>query len=208
MKTFNAIYKYGHLYDRKTGKRILLREDAELALVIPSEHDDLFTVDPMNQPNADRNRPRTQQALQEQIADERYHEVRKIMDRGQHLYFTIKAGQQDENRRHRFVCCFRVELLEELYLVFKSSTDTLGEFFIKNNHSCSCVVDKVVYGELDEFYFEPIYGSWLNDAYTLTYEMYFSRYGRCGVNIYKQLTFRPHQAGEPFMELRKKSYWV
>ena len=59
MNTYiNAIYKYGHLYDRETGKRILLKESVELALVIQSRQADLYVVDPKNDPNDEGNKAR------------------------------------------------------------------------------------------------------------------------------------------------------
>ena len=205
MKSFNAVYKYGHLYDRTTGKRLLLKDNVDLTVVIHSEKDDLFTVDPKNNPDDTGNKPRSRENLWELLMNESYDEVHKIMGCGDYLYFTIRAGEKNADQRYAYNCCFRVQLLEDLYLVFKTPKDEMGEFFIKNYHSCSCVVDHLMSGELEEKLVEPIYGSSLSDAYTLTYEMYFSRFGRSGVNIYKYLTFQPGELGEPFMQMRKRT---
>jgi len=201
----NAIYKYGHLYDRETGKRILLKDNAELALVVESRQKDLYTVDPKNDPDDEGNKPRPIETLTELIDAEGFHHVQKLKDRGEHLYFVIKAGDKNEQGRRSYECCFRVTLLEELYMVWKHAGETDGEFYFRDNRGCSCVVDKLVYGELDEKYFEPIYGSSLNDVYTLTYEMYFARFGRSSANIYKILTEEPRGKSQPFMSLRRRN---
>ena len=204
MKSFNAVYKYGHLYDQETGQRLLLKDNVELTVVIHSKKDDLYTIDPKNNPNDTGNKPRPRELLWELLMNENYHEVHKIMGCGDYLYFNIKTREKNVDRHFTYNCCFRVQLLEDLYLVFKSPKEKLGEFFIKNYHSCSCVVDQLVYGELEKKFLEPIYGSSLSDAYTLTNEMYFSRFGRSGVNIYKYLTFEPGEVGEPFMQVRQR----
>ena len=139
---------------------------------------------------------------------EGYHEVRKLKDRGDYLYFAIKAGDKNEQGRKPYECCFRVQLLEELYMVWKSPNDTDGDFYLCDNRSCSCVMDKLEYGELESRYLEPIYGSSLSDVYTLTYEMYFARYGRSGPNIYKHLLLHPGQSGQPFMHIRKRKLGI
>lgn len=202
----NAIFKYGHLYDRETGKRILIKDDVELAIVIQSRQSDLYTVDPKNDPEDEGNKPRSTEELEAQVMSEGFHKVRKLKGRGDYLYFVIKAGDKNEQGRRPYECCFRVKLLEELYMVWKSPTQEDGEFYHKDYRSCSCVVDELVYGELAKKYFEPIYGSSLSDVYTLTYEMYFARYGRSGPNIYKHLLLSPYQTGQPFMQIRKRIY--
>lgn len=208
MKTFNAVYKYGHLYDRDTNKRLLLKDDIKLVVVIDSEETDLYRVDPKNNPDDEGNQPRSAEKILEQIKDEHYNRVEKVANRGEYLYFTIKAGERDEQKRRSFNCCFRVQLLEELYMVWKTaSVNELGEFFSKDNQSCSCVVDQLEYGEIDGRYFERVYGSSLSDVRTLTYEMYFSRFGRSGVNIYKVLLSQPNERGEPFMGIRERLNW-
>lgn len=192
MKAYNAIYKYGHLYDAETGQRILLKENSEIALVIQSFERDIYAVDPKNDPNDEGNLPRSVEDLKALVESEQYHHFEKVLDRNQHLYLKIKAGDKDEQGKRRYDCCFRVTLLEELYMIWKAPGTKIGEFFLKHNRSCSCVVDALIYGELDKHFFEPIYGSSLSDVYTLTYEMYFSRFGRSGVNIYKFIHSDPY----------------
>jgi hypothetical protein len=205
MKTYNAIYKYGHLFDKESGKRILLKENAELAIVIESEEKNLYKIDPKNNPKDDGNVPRTSEGLLEIIKAENYYHSEKILSVNQHIYFIIKAGEKDEQGKRPFTCCFRITLLEDLFMVWKDKDTKLGEFFYKDRRSCSCVVDKIEFGELEGLYFEPIYGSSLSDVYTLTFEMYFSRFGRSGVNIYKYLQFVPNGSTEQFEELRQIS---
>lgn len=203
MKTYNSIYKYGHLYDKETGKRILIKENAEIALVIESDEKSLYKIDPMNNPNDEGNKPRRPSDLLAQIQAERFFHYEKILSANEHLFFVIKAGEKDENGKRPFACCFQVTLLEDLYMVWKDDKTEIGEFFNKDNRSCSCIVDRLMYGEIEEQYFEPIYGSSLSDVYTLTYEMYFSRFGRSGVNIYKYLQFTPDSSPKQFEEIRR-----
>ncbi len=202
----NAIYKYGHLYDRETGKRILLKDDVELAVVIQSRLDDIYLIDPKNDPNDEGNKPRSVEELSTQVYSEGFDEVRQLKGRGEYLYFVIKAGDKNEQGRRPYECCFRVQLLEELYMVWKGPSTLDGDFYSSEGRtrSCSCVVDKLEYGELETRYFEPVYGSSLSDVYTLTYEMYFARYGRSGPNIYKHLLLYVRQHGHPFMQIRRR----
>ena len=205
MQTYlNAIHKYGHLYDRETGKRILLKDDVELVVVIESRHNNLHTVDPKNDPDDEGNKPRLIEELKSEMDSEDFYQVRKLKDRDDYLYFVIKAGEKNEQGRRSYECCFRVKLLEESYMVWKGPSVVDGEFYSSDSRtrSCSCVVDKLEYGNTR--YFEPVYGSSLSDVYTLTYEIYFARYGRSGPNVYKHLLLYVRQPGQPFMQIRRR----
>ena len=169
-KTFDAVYRYGKLYDAETKTRILVAEGAKL-LVIVNEID-ILPKDPYNH----YEEPRTKEAIEEELKRKKFFRYRLLAERDSCLQFQIKAGKANKNGKYRMEHTFTVRLLSELYMVQKTKANKYGIVY-----PASCVVESVT-GDLPNF--EPIYAYSLNDAYMKTYNFYFALFGKPTINIY------------------------
>lgn len=160
-----------------TNHSINLREEAKIILIVDSP-DHLNPEDPYIAATA----VRTTNKVLKEVQQTGYYEYRKVFDRGQKLYSTITAGHRDTGRSNRVTCQFEVTLLEELYVRRSDARQNEGKF----HTICHCVVNDCLTPEVLAK-FEPVYVDSLNQAYTKTYETYFSRFGSSAANIYDKL---------------------
>ena len=126
MKTLRAEFRNYQLWnlDAPAGQpeRLVFRDGSEVVITLAAAAD-LLRPDPDNLPHpvpadpvlADREREagfvaKTQQG--------KLHTFRRILPRGQRLFFTISAGvKKSADCTDRYDAYFEVELLEDLYLV-------------------------------------------------------------------------------------------
>lgn len=168
--TFEAEYRYGKLYDKKTGKRILIAEDANVTIVV--NNTDILDKDIFNHAF----QTRSKEAIEEEIKEYKYYRYWLFASRGSLLRFQIKAGKTGRGKTKVINRNFNLRILSELYMVQKKENDIKGVVY-----PTTCVVESVEGGLAN---FEPIYAYSLNDAYMKTYDFYFALYGKPTTNIY------------------------
>lgn len=181
MKSIDAIYKFGNLYDRKTKKRIVVNDGTEISIIFNSVIDIL-----PEDPNLAETVPLLdlQQKEEEiksfcakQIEETKYW---RVFSKGILLYFEISAGIRKQNIVEPFHYTFKLELLEDLYIYNKRKEAKYARFF-----DCRCKVQDC----FPEFeFFEPIAANSLNDAYTKTYELYFAMFGKSTCNAFNRFS--------------------
>jgi len=86
MEAYNTIYKYGFLYNKDTGKRILLAEGSELTITVDA--DDVLKTDPYNEANVSIT---TEERLA-LLKKKGFKEAFKLKGKGELLYLEISAG--------------------------------------------------------------------------------------------------------------------
>ena len=174
MKTYNIIYKNNKFYDTATRKRIFPKDDGQF--VIAGDNDSFGVHDMLNQPH-------------EQILDsaQQLSEVKEIKNLKKYrmmlpaetsLYFDFsitKTKHANEQQRYKF----RLELLEDLYL---HSCTSWKDAKLPELHDCRCVVLEDLRRNVD--YFEPIYATSINEAYSKTRQFYFPNQGTPGASVY------------------------
>lgn len=95
---------------------------------------------------------------------------------GKLFILKFSAGVKKREGKIDIICIFAVKLLEDLYFYNKKTEPEYARFF-----DCECIVEKC----LTNFdFFEPIHAKSLNDAYTKTYELYFSMFGKSTCNAF------------------------
>jgi hypothetical protein len=171
---FKTVYRHGKLYDTATNKRIVLQEGSVVELIVQEK--DILNLDAYNLELAPTKSEDVHQALVIKKEKGKVFSFKKIADQGNCLSFTIKAGKRNtKTGTYAIESKFVVRLLSDLYMIRKDEKDIYGKV-----SDCSCVVESAL--NLDNF--EPFYAYSLNDAYTKTYEFYFSLYGKSTTNVY------------------------
>ncbi len=172
MKNLNAKYKYGHLWDKTTGKRIILKDNSEI--LIAGDNNCFEIQDLNNHPII----PLSKSKILEKVKlTDNLSKYQIILDRGSILYFEIKVTLKKEDME-RIECVFEVELLEDLYIFTKTTwKNTLPNLF-----DCACAVRSEVTNRLE--FFEPIFAYSLNNAYEKTYTHYFANQGSSTCNAF------------------------
>jgi hypothetical protein len=193
MKAINAIYKHRHLYDSKTGQRIILNENSEVSITV--QDNALLKTDPYNPPHKAL---LTSEELLSNIKFKRlFHKL--LFKKGTKLWFNIKAGvkvnksksttgsnkEEDKIVDAGAVYQLEIELNEDLYWVSKHKEPPLADVF-----ECACTVVGESSNAIE--FFEPIYATSLNQAYTRTFEFYFPLYASANANIYKKISRKQH----------------
>lgn len=178
MKAFNAIYRYGYLYDADTNERILLAEGSPLSVTVQRE--DLLSVDPYNQ-------PRPNASLEDKLAKlkrQGFTQAAVLLPKGDPLYFEVNAGVRSKKSRTLY-CLFKLRLEEDLLAARKDIAKPLQLV------ECNCTVTACLSDNLPSF--EPIYAYSLNDAYSKTYDFYFRLYGKQVTNVKLTMMEEPGQ---------------
>jgi hypothetical protein len=179
MKSIDAIYKFGNLYDRKTRRRVLMEDGAQIAVVI--NENDLLNEDPNLKPENLLNSADKKDAVSLFISGKG--KSWKLLDANQILYFEISAGIKKKTKTEHFNFIFEFKLLEDLYIYNKKSEPNGARFY-----DCHGIVEKCT-PVFD--YFEAIYAKSLNDAYTKTYELYFAMFGKSTANSFDRFFLSP-----------------
>lgn len=168
MQSQKLIYKNGHFYDASTGKRTGIKDGAEIC-VVALEHDFISFAPAGTSPLkiSDNN------VLEMKIkSDKEISNFKKVFQKGDFLYFTIRRKVNDAEINHEF----EVELLEDLYLFMKDSWKLQeGKLF-----DCACVVRKNIFNTIE--FFEEVYAQSLNEVYKNTYVHYFGNEGNPACN--------------------------
>lgn len=185
MKTLEVIYKYGHFYDKKTGRRLIVKDETELAIVLP-DNNQLLEHDPLNLPQ----RPREAAELEEQMRGLKgFKRFKKILNKGANLSFVITSAIMTSDVTKRYTIEFGLILMEDLY-IYETTKVLLSQSY--------CVVDKVLKGHLP--YFEPMHAYSLNEAHHKTFVHFFNKRGHGTANAFDKY-FLPN--GQPLSTLRK-----
>lgn len=181
MKSIDAIYKFGNLYDRKTHNRILLEDGSDISITVNIEN--VMAEDPNLHPDNLLNSVEKEKEVKE--AQKKYW---KLFNAGKLLFFEISAGIKRKTGTEPIRCLFQLKLLEDLYIYNNRDEPKYARFF-----DCHCQVEKC----LTNFdFFELIYAKSLNDAYTKTYELYFAMFGKSTCNAFDRF-FETSKLEEP-----------
>lgn len=177
MKSVDAIYKFGHLYNRSTRERILIEDGAEVSIVL--EPRNILEEDPSisqkDKPLANNFKAKE---LHEKFGSTTpYWLIRKS---GESLFFTISGFVPKRNGREAFLLEFRLELLEDLYIYNKKKDrPEMAQLF-----PCKCAILECLTNNFS--FFEPVFGDSLNKARTKLHELYFSRVVNPASNAFRE----------------------
>lgn len=175
MQSIEAIYKFGNLYDKNTKKRILIDDGASITVTFTPE--DILLQDPNLKPDQLRSTKEKEEEVKAFIGNEPYW---MVLSADTNLYFKISAGVKRNEKTEAIECLFKVRLLEDLYIYNKKEDPKYARFF-----NCHCIVESC----LSNFeFFESIYATSLNDAYTKTYELYFAMFGKSTCNAFDRFS--------------------
>jgi hypothetical protein len=193
MKAINAIYKHRHLYNVVTGKRIILNENSEVSITVQDTA--LLKTDPYNPPH------KALLTMDELLSNIKLKKLfhKLLFKKGTKLWFNIKAGvkvnksksstgpyeEEDKIVDAGAVYQLEIELNEDLFWVSKQKEPTMADVF-----ECACTVIGETSNAIE--FFEPIYATSLNQAYTKTFEFYFPLYASASANVYKKISRRQH----------------
>lgn len=166
----NIIYKYGHFYNTETGKRLIMKEDSQMILLVP-DSDGAFLESDLLQT---RHFTRTDKVIEDELGRRKgFRKCSKLLDAHAKLFFNISSGFEQEGTEKRVNYTFELYLNESLF-IYQTSSSSLTE--------CSCTVQRVV--GLDMPFFEPIEAYSLNDAYMKTFVHYFNTFGKGTCNAF------------------------
>src|SRR6218665_1836832 len=110
MKSIDAIYKFGNLYDKATRKRVLIEDGSKIAVVVNSAN--LLEEDPNIKPEKLLTPIQMAEAAKAHAGANRYW---KVFDAGKVLYFFVSGGVNRKHEKENIQCLFQVKLLEDLY---------------------------------------------------------------------------------------------
>lgn len=169
MVTRILVYKNGHFYDRTTGDRLEIKDGIEFSITC-KEEGDFFIAPPAGNPTL---KPLSSVGVLREIeSDREIAKHKKLFDAGKHLFFSISRIVDDNVFSH----IFEVELVEDLYLIFKTGWK-LQEYRL---YDCACKLVGNPSGLIE--FFEPVYGKSLNELYKNTFVHYFGNMGNPASN--------------------------
>jgi hypothetical protein len=194
MKSIDAVYRFGNLYNRKTLKRILMEDGAEIAIVL--NESDVLTEDPNLKPDEILDSEKKREQIKAFLPNEASGKIWKLFKEKKYLYFQISAGVKRKNGVEPIHFLFKLKLLEDLYIYNKKEDPKYARFW-----DCHCLVEEC----LSKFeFFEPLYCTSLNDAYTKTYELYFAMFGKSTANAFDRF-YESKDLKEPIRKLTEET---
>ena len=177
MKNLNTKYKYGHLWDITTGKRIILKDNSEI--LIAGDNLCFESEDVNNKPNKILSQ---EEQIQKVKSIDDLAKYQKILDRGTILLVDIKVTIK-KTKKERIECVFKVELQEDLYIYSKTKWKNPAP----NLFDCACKVVNEKTKSLE--FFEIINAGSLNSAYEKTFTHYFANHGSPTCNAFDRFYF-------------------
>lgn len=186
MQSKNLIYKNGHFYDSLNGKRIGIKDNAEVCIV--AEDKDFVSFSPAGKYPLEIKEDKTKE--NEMKSDKTISQSKRIRKRGELLYFYINHTKEGLETHHEF----EVELLEDLYMYIKNDWKIQeGKLY-----DCACVIKKTLTNSIE--FFEEVYAQSLNEVYKNTYVHYFGNEGNPACNAIDRFY---EKSGNPNLSLRR-----
>lgn len=198
MKSHNIIYKNNKFYDQHTGQRVFPK-DGELFL-IAGDSDSFSDHDPLNIPHKEKDILNSANKLAEVKGIKHLNTFKLALKAGADVFFEISINKKktdNEKLNYRF----RIRLLEDLYL-YNCTTwerDKPAMF-----HYCRCIVVEPVDRNVE--FFEQVYATSLNEAYSNTFQFYFPNQGTPSGSVYKKMN-NGIQTLEDLREDLKRTKW-
>lgn len=177
MKSIDAIYKFGHLYNRETNQRILIEDDAEVSIVLQPEQvlDEDLSIGQKGEPLSTE--LKAAQLKHKYGTATPYWLFRKS---GESLFFKIAGFIPKRTGSEEFLLEFRMKLQEDLYLYNKKEDRPE----MAQLSPCKCAILECLTNNFE--FFEPVYGDSLNKARTKLHELYFSRVVNPASNAFRE----------------------
>jgi hypothetical protein len=177
MRSINITFQHGHIYNSDTQERVVVEENINYILIFKTEND--VKIGKFDKPP----RLRSENEIYNEIKlDTNVTHIKKLKSAGSYLYFFIVEENENKDEKPRKHSCFRVKLLEDLFLYtsdsWKSSDLTEGGRLA----DCACVVDDSTEDKLP--FFEDIYAKSVTSAYKKTHVHYFGNAGSPSKNSF------------------------
>ena len=177
MRSINITFQHGHIYNSDTQERVIVEENVNYILIFESEND--IKIGRFDKPT----RLRSEIDIYNEIKDDlSVTHIKKLKSAGTYLYFFITEENENKDEKPRKHSCFRVKILEDLFLytsnTWKSSDLTEGGRLA----DCACVVDESTEDNLP--FFENIYAKSVTSAYKKTHVHYFGNAGSPSKNSF------------------------
>ena len=179
MKSHNIIYKNNKFYDQHTEQRVFPK-DGELFL-IAGDDNSFVNHDPLNIPHNEKDILNGDEKLKEVKKINHLKTFKLALQAGSDVFFEVSINKT-KNESEQLNYGFRIMLLEDLYLYNCTSWEEKKEAMF---YGCRCAVVEPVHNNVD--FFEQIYASSLNEAYSNTFQFYFPNQGTPGGSVYKKM---------------------
>ncbi len=179
MKSHNIIYKNNKFYDQHTRQRVFPK-DGELFL-IAGDNISFGDHDPLNIPHKEKDILNSANKLAEVKKIKNLKTYKLALKQGSNIFFDIsinKTKSVNEQLNYRF----RIRILEDLYLYKCKSWEEKKEAMF---YDCRCVVVEPVHDNVH--FFEQVFATSLNEAYSNTFQFYFPNQGTPSGSVYKKM---------------------
>lgn len=177
MRSINITFQHGHIYNSDTQERVIVEENVNYILIFEKEND--IKIGKFDE----HTRLRTETEIYNEIkADTSVTDIKKLRPAGTFLYFFISEENENKDSKTSKQSCFRVKLLEDLFLYTSSTWKNID--LIKGGRlaDCACVVDESTDVHLP--FFENIYAKSVTSAYKKTHIHYFGNAGSPSKNSF------------------------
>ena len=192
MKSHNIIYKNNKFYDKNTLQRVFPKNGE--TFLIAGDDQAFGDHDPLNIPHKESVILNEEKKIEEVKKIKNLKSYKRMLQANDEIYFNFsitKQKSEGEPKHYRF----RIQLLEDLYL---HTCTTWKENTLPELHHCRCVVIDDLNRNID--YFEAIYATSLNEAYSKTRQFYFPNQGTAGASVYVAMEIRPNYTLEKLRE--------
>lgn len=177
MRSINITFQHGHIYNSDTQERVIVEENINYILIFEREND--IKIGKFDKPV----KLRTSTEIYDEIkADPNVTHIKKLKSAGSNLYFFITEENENKDEKPRKHSCFRIKLLEDLFLYTSSSWKSSDLTEGGRLADCACVVDESTEDKLP--FFENIYAKSVTSAYKKTHVHYFGNAGSPSKNSF------------------------
>ncbi|WP_375560651.1 hypothetical protein ACE193_23640 [Bernardetia sp. OM2101] len=177
MESINITFQHGHIYNSKTKERIVLEENVNYVLFFEKESD--MKIGSFDKPTKIRS---AAEICDELKLDANVTHIKKLKSAGSYLYFFIKEKNENKEEGVRKQSCFRITLLEDLFLYTSSKWKNKDSREGGMLADCACVVDESKDDELP--FFERIYAKSVTSVCKMTHIHYFGNAGSPSKNSF------------------------
>ncbi|MFN8358577.1 MAG: hypothetical protein U0264_01565 [Candidatus Kapaibacterium sp.] len=177
MRSINITFQHGHIYNSDTQERVIVEENINYILIFETESD--IKIGKFDKPTSLRSETEIYDEIK---ADSNVTHIKKLKPAGTYLYFFITEENENNDDKPRKHSCFRIKLLEDLFLY--TSVSWKSNDLKKGGRlaDCACVVEESSEDNLP--FFEAIYAKSVTSAYKKTHVHYFGNAGSPSKNSF------------------------
>ncbi len=177
MRSINITFQHGHIYNSDTQERIVVEENTNYILIFENEND--IKVGKFEEPTSLRSSTEIYDFIK---SDPNVTHIKKLRSANSFLYLFISEENENKEDFVRKQSCFRIRLLEDLFLYTSSKWKNKDSREGGRLADCACVVDESKDDELP--FFERIYAKSVTSVCKMTHIHYFGNAGSPSKNSF------------------------